>query len=540
MTRKTAVIYARVSTARQAADQLPIDGQIENCHARAKVLGAEVLRVFTDPGISGREEFRPGFQEAVAFCKEHKVEFFITWSTSRFARDHIVAALYKRLLSKGGTQMVYCTMDVDTETPAGFVLDGVMAIFDEHYSRAISADTTRSMLKNARDGFWNGGNAPFGYKSVPSERNPRRRDLVVVPAEAWIVQQIFQWRISGAGIRPITKRLNDSGFLKRGKEWCCSTVHFLLRNPVVNGYITFGKNKKSLTGGDHPGTVSVRAYTPIIADEMWEKVQAIMKNESPKNAGSPHSTHLFTGLLKCGECGNSMQVETAKGRSQRYSYYNCSDWQKNRQCTSKRRPTKLVDDWLLDTVLNKAFSPEILFQVAADLNADCGRWAQERRTKVKALEAQMADASRRKARLFEILELHGKEAPNLGDLSERLRELSDQIKKLGSTLNEIEAQETPTFGVGDADVQAIRAVLEGIVRDKTDIRRSRMLLQQVLESVVLHSDRAEILYKSSMLTNDPAQTISMVHTTRKWLPVLNVLGTKSRVFWLPDNLRRAA
>lgn len=65
--QKTAVIYARVSTARQADDGLPVESQIDQCRAKAAALSAAVLEVFRDDGISGRTSKRPAFQAALDF-----------------------------------------------------------------------------------------------------------------------------------------------------------------------------------------------------------------------------------------------------------------------------------------------------------------------------------------------------------------------------------------------------------------------------------------------------------------------------------------
>ena len=92
MSRKTAVIYGRVSTVKQADDGLPIESQIEGGHRKAEALDVDVLKVFRDDGISGRTDERPAFREAIAYCRIHQVDYFICWSTSRFARNKPGAA----------------------------------------------------------------------------------------------------------------------------------------------------------------------------------------------------------------------------------------------------------------------------------------------------------------------------------------------------------------------------------------------------------------------------------------------------------------
>ena len=537
MRRKTAIVYARVSTARQASDELPIDSQIEQCIAKASELGADVLRVFTDPGISGRDEFRPGFQEAIAYCEENGVDVFVTWSTSRFARNHIVAGIYKRRLTKKGVQLAYCTVDIDRDTPGGMVLDGMLALIDEHMSNQIAQDTMRSMLKNAADGFFNGGRIPFGYRSSPSPKNQRRRILVPCPEEAWLVGEIFKWGAEGLGCRLIAGRLNDSAYTHRGRRWSASTVAALLRNSTVTGKITFNRiDRETGLEKNRDVWVQVQSHEPIIEPELWERVQMRIDKEKPMATGSPQSTFLFTGLAKCAFCGGGMQMETAKGRSKRYSYYNCSTWLRTKQCRTHRRPAREMDAWLLDTIVEKVFTKQTLAEVARELNTECGKWAVQRREKTRVIEAQLADIAKRKSRLFEILELQGRAAPNLGDLSDRLQSLNSQARALTAQLADIDAQPMPAFGASDAEIEAIGTMLRSLVADASDVKRTRALLQNLLESVVLDSDRVEIVYKTALLTENGRQRVS-VHTAEKWLPVQSVLGTRRIGFALPEKLR---
>jgi len=530
---KTAVIYARVSTARQAEDELPIESQLEQCRAKARALEAEIVGTFVDPGISGRDENRPAFIEAIGTCRDQRVTYFITWNTKRFARNAVYAELRKRDLDKIGTKVIYCTVEIDRSTASGILFDGMLGLIDEHYSRVNSEDTTRSMLKNARDGFWNGGCTPFGYRSVPAPHNPRRKMLEPVPAEAWLVGEIFRWRAAGAGVRVIAGRLNKSGFKIRGRRWNASTLHFLLRNPALNGFVCFGKNSGN-TKRPRDQWIMVKSHQALVDDDLWNKVQAMMDEGTPHPGGADSSTHLFTGLAKCGHCGAAMQMETAKGRSQRYAYYNCGAWLKTRACRSHRRRADQLDEWLLDTIITKVFTEDVLREVAIELNAECGTWAQEKREKLRALQVQLADTNRRKANLFEILELHGRDAPNMGDLAERLQALTKASRALANEIADLDAQEPPLFQAGAPELEAVRQVIAEIVQDRSDVRRARALLARLLEAVVIRSDSAEIVYRTGLLASRP------VHSVEKWLGGLNALGTRRLIFPLPEGLRRAA
>lgn len=531
--KKTAVIYARVSTARQAEDELPIESQLEQCRNKARDIGAEIVGTFVDPGISGRDENRPAFIEAIGTCRDQRVTYFITWNTKRFARNAVYAELRKRDLDKIGTKVIYCTVEIDRSTASGILFDGMLGLIDEHYSRVNSEDTTRSMMKNARDGFWNGGCTPYGYRSMPAPQNPRRKMLEPVPEEAWIVGQIFTWRTSGVGARVIAGRLNKAGYQLRGRRWNASTVHFVLRNPAVNGFVCFGKFSGNARR-PRDQWIMVKSHPPIVDDDLWNKVQAMMDEGTPHPGGSDSSTHLFTGLAKCGHCGAGMQMETAKGRSQRYAYYNCGAWLKTRACRSHRRRADHFDEWMLDTIITKVFTQEVLREVAIELNAECGTWAQEQREKTRALQAQLADTDRRKSKIMEIFELHGRDAPNMADLTDRLRTLTKASKALATEITALDAQEPPLFQAGEAELEAVRQVIAEIVQDRSDVRRARALLARLLEAVVITSDSAEIVYRTGLLASRP------VHSVEKWLGGLNALGTRRLIFPLPERLRRAA
>lgn len=202
----TAVLYCRVSTARQAEEELPIASQRERCEDKARALGATVLRVYCDEGLSGQRDDRPAFQAAILYCETHAPTYLITWSTSRFARNRLDAQLYKRRLRRAGTALVYAAMDIDRETDGGFLTEGIMELFDEYIVRQIAADTRRSMIRAAKNGYWGGGSTPYGYRSIIAPDDPKRRRLAIVPEEADIVRRVFELRANGMVAKAIARR----------------------------------------------------------------------------------------------------------------------------------------------------------------------------------------------------------------------------------------------------------------------------------------------------------------------------------------------
>ena len=537
MTRKTAVIYARVSTARQADDELPIDSQIEQCKKKAEDLGAEVVRTFIDDGISGRLDNRPAFQDAILYCDTFSVDYFITWSSSRFARNKIHAAHYKVSLQKSGVQLVYVCMDVDTSTTGGWLLDGVLELFDDLYSKQISEDTLRSMMKNARAGFWNGGGTPFGFRAVPHEENRKRKRLVADPSESAVLRKIFEMRADGMGARNIALLLNDEGYTNRGKKWNKTVIASLLRNEAVAGRTVFGRKDRS-TGRRRPRDqwLVVDSHEPAIPIELWDTVQQMLDGDkSNTESGSPHSTCLFTGILKCGQCGSSMQIESAKGRSRRYWYYNCRAAMHERAHKPRRINARELDSWLVDAIADRVFTRDALIEVIESLHEACSSWAKDRDERRKSLVSRLHGVQQRNENIYELFELHGKDAPNLGDLTARLRKNNAEISALQAELDAVDAEQPPEIAVTEEDAADLSAFLTDTIKTSDNQKRVRAFFSSFINAIWVDADQVRIEYKPELLVQ-----AAPVHSTVVWLPGRDVLGTTTLQLSLPERFSSAA
>lgn len=540
--QKTAIIYARVSSVRQAEDGLPIESQVEQGLVKAAALGANVLKVFRDDGISGRTSKRPAFQDAVQLCAERGVDYFIVWSTSRFARNKLDAASFKKILKSHGTKVVYVSVEIDSATDEGWFSESIFEIVDEHYSRQISKDTKRSMMKNARDGFYNGGNMPFGFTAVEVGR---RKKLEIAPLEAKTVRDMFAWCQEGSGCKEISMRLNDQGIARRGKKWDKNTVNFILKNPVYAGYAVF--NRRSGTERlNQPESewIKVKSYPAIIPEEEFDSVQRLLTLRAPaEGSGSPHSRSVFTGLLRCGKCGSSLQIESATGRSATYRYYNCRAALKGIGCANRRIPAPELDSWLTDEITRRIFTREQIAEIIRDVRELTGEWERERVAKIDALADEIMALDRRLGRLFEILETHGKDTPNLGDLTARLREHKARRALLEKEINNLEAERAPELAIDTKDIDQALEFFTDILKT-ADPKKVRLFFSTFVQSITLETDRVHIAYHPEKLVciagggKLPAAT---VHSGGgKWLPNQALLRTAIIAFDLPERWRLAA
>lgn len=535
-TRKSAIILARVSTAGQAEDELPIDSQLDACRSRAEQKEADVVKVFIEDGVSGRKMKRDTFDEAVEYCTLFDIDYFILWDTARFARNKALASWTKFNLRKNGTEMIYVSQNIDTSTDEGWLLEGIYEIFDEQKSRTVSKDTIRSLMKNARDGNYNGGAVPFGYRVVA---HGKRKRLAIVEEEAEIIRQVFIECRAGSGAKSLVLWLNGSGRLRRGVPWTKNTMMNTLQNYVYAGYTTFNRvHHATRTVRPADEWVRVRSHDPIVPEEEFMATLKVIQSRAPASGnGSPLSRHLFTGLVRCGCCDMGLKITSGRGRGKKtYSYYDCGGAVQGKGCKSRPIPAHKLDAWLMETLRERILSRDRMMEFARQVHDMSGSWVRDRAAQRQALVTRLRDCERRRGNLFSLLEEHGKDAPNLGDLTVRLRELSAEIKATEAELDQLERMPPPAVSISPESIDELTQFVHDTLEYASE-KKVRQFLGTFVERIVLQDRSAVIHYHPGRLVN--AHQGEVVHSTGNWLPELVRLRTAA--FDLPERYwRRAA
>ena len=515
---KNAVIYARVSDQKQADADVSVPAQLDACRKTAEQLGARVLDEFVDDGRSAyKAGNRPAFSRAIQRATSGPATYFICWSSSRFGRNRFEAALAKSDLDRAGVGIVYVSTPVDRSTDVGWMVDGFMELMDEWQSRRNASDTRRSMIRIAESGYFAGGSVPFGYRSVPADDNPKRRRLVIDEAEALLVREAFTRRLRGEGAYAIADALNRQGTLYRGKRWTKATVLYLLRSQSSLGNRVWGRRQgREHRVADAADITVMPTHPAIIERDTWEKVQDLLDQAAPTPAASsPRSDHVFTGMLVCGACGSRLTTVTGRGRSKVYTYYRCRASLVHRTCVQKAIPAESLDEWLTDQIVLRVISVTALTDLAKRIEDASGTWRSDWETRHKALTAAAADIKRRQSRLYEILELHGQGAPNLGDLSSRLHEHSASLRAIEQQLDALREQRKAmeqAEGV-QIDPHAVVNRVRTAVRESDNAKRTRQLFAEFVARVEIADGEAKIHYEPARLL-----AASPVRSDRIWLP----------------------
>ena len=90
------------------------------------------------------------------------------------SRGWEIVADYVERLAKNGVRLISITQELGDD-PMSNMIRQIMALFDEYQSKENAKHTLRAMKENARQGFWNGALPPIGYRIVEA-RPPHQED----------------------------------------------------------------------------------------------------------------------------------------------------------------------------------------------------------------------------------------------------------------------------------------------------------------------------------------------------------------------------
>jgi len=429
-----AALYMRVSTGRQADSDLSIPDQQRQLTAYCATKGWQVAGEFIDAGLSGTDENRPQFQRMLDLATAGGTPFdvILVYSFSRFARDLVVSELSIRRLYAHGVRLVSISQELGDDLSSQFMRK-VYGLLAEQYSLENSCHVTRTMKENARQGFWNGAAAPFGYRTYVAEQRGAKlkKKLQIDVIEAETVRLIFRLIREGdgtsgpMGVKAAASWLNANNYRTRaGARWGIGPLHKLITNPTYKGEYRYNqrdsRTKKLRSESEH----IIIAVDSIIDPAVFDAVQAQLKARNPKVTPPRTVTGptLLTGLATCASCQAGMTLRT--GKSGRYRYYTCaSAAQKGKSaCTGRSVPMDKLDDLITAKLVGDLLTPERVGNLLKALIARQSDRETESAQRLTALKAKLGEAEERIKRLYAAIE-NGIADPSDPTLKDRIAAL---------------------------------------------------------------------------------------------------------------------
>ena len=464
-------LYARVSTTRQAENDLSIPDQLRQMQQWAQRNGHVIVKEYIEPGASATDDKRPVFQDMVndATMKASPFQAIIVHSLSRFFRDLVMGVIYQKKLLKAGVQLISITQQTSDDA-SGEMQRHMFMLFDQYQSAEIAKHVLRGMQENARQGYFNGSKPPYGYRTIDAGqtgiRGRFKKKLEINPAEAEIVREIFELYVHGKnspriGAKEIAKQFNAKGIPLRKTVWGSQMILDILANTTYAGIYYFNRfDSKTQRQRDKSEWVPI-AVPAIIDQELYDKAARLREANAPKACAPRRETSptLLTGLVRCGHCGSAMVLAT--GKSGRYRYYKCTARMKrgNAACSSGNIPMDKLDNLVLDAFRRTVYTPEHINSVIAELRREAAkRGNRDEKEHVKKLEVKLTEAEQSLNRLYEGVE------KGIMELDEHLKGRLQQHKQARSDLvveiaNLKRQQQSPLAVITPKKIEAVAKIL---------------------------------------------------------------------------------
>lgn len=175
MTKRVA-LYLRVSTGEQTTEN-----QRRELEAVAQRAGWEIVAVFEDAGVSGAKgrDKRPGYDAMLKAVTRREVDMVAAWSVDRLGRSMQELTAFLGELHARGADLYLHQQALDTTTPSGKAMFGMMAVFAE-FERAMIVERVNAGLARAKAQGKKLGRPTHGSDTEAKVRELRAKGMGVV------------------------------------------------------------------------------------------------------------------------------------------------------------------------------------------------------------------------------------------------------------------------------------------------------------------------------------------------------------------------
>ena len=274
--------------------------------------------LFADEGKSGtRADKRPEFNKMINACLARKIDYIITKSVSRFARNTVDCLDYVRMLKSKGIGIYFEEQQIDTLKTDSELYLVIYAGFAQSESESISKNIIWTVRNKFEEGI-----PVFMYKRFLGYRKGADGEPEIVPSEAAIVEQIFNLYLAGETVDNISKMMKAEHYQIPGKNISFSKgmIMSMLANERYCGDAILQKSvtvdciekKRKKNTGEAPMYYVQNSHPAIIDRITFNKVQEELARRRAKSPASSKTTITSTGkysryaltdVLICGECG---------------------------------------------------------------------------------------------------------------------------------------------------------------------------------------------------------------------------------------------
>lgn len=317
MTIKCAV-YTRKSTEHGLEQEFnSLQNQEESCKAyiaSQSFNGWQYYKTYSDAAISGGTMERPALKQMLDDMAHGLVNTVVVYKVDRLSRSILDFHNMMKYFEKYGANFVSITQSFDTSTSMGKLTLNMLLSFAQ-FEREVSSERVRDKIRASKaKGLWMSGNPPLGYDVIDKK-------LVPNAVEATNVRKLFEKYLELQSVNALTEYavahkiyakqwVTAKGIIKGGRPIVKMSMHRILRDKIYIGQI---ENKKE-------GTFAKGEHEPIIPEELFNRVQVALANNSNNKSSSTRAPNILTGKL-FNHNGVKFINQRTSGKGKKTAYY---------------------------------------------------------------------------------------------------------------------------------------------------------------------------------------------------------------------------
>ncbi len=468
----------------------------------------EVFDTYVDDGYSGTNFDRPDFTRLMEDIKAQRVNCVVVKDLSRFGRNYIDVGNYiEKIFPFMDVRFISVNDTIDSEKnpqSTNTILVPFKNLMNDEYCRDISQKVRSSLDMKRKNGKFIGAFACYGYLKDPNDRNR----LIIDEYAASVIQDIFRWFIGGCGIITIAKRLNELGVPnpseykrrqglnyrhtsseKNDGLWPDSTVRRVLTNKMLTGTLVQGKNKVksykvqvSVAQPEDKWIEIENTHEAIIDHETFAKAQELLHRDTRTPPGG-RALHLFSGFLRCADCGKAMNRRKNEHPYGTYVYYVCSTFKKMSQgaCTKHCIRHDRLENAVLTTIRHQIQLAVSMDELVSAINAR-GKGKNDVRRLERALTDKEAELRRIERMKLELYPDWKSGAIGKDEYFALKEQFEGQIKAIERSMEALRG-EIEAYGSG---VDGSNAFLANFQKRGALTKLTRELLAELVEYIYVH------------------------------------------------------
>ena len=425
MEQENGAIYCRLSQDDGSAGESgSIQTQKTLLTQYCKEHSIHIADYYCDDGWSGTNFERPEFKRMINDIESGRINTVIVKDLSRFGREYAQMGLYiEHYFEQKGVRFIAVAEGVDSKNGLDNLMLPMTNVINSLYARQASTKTKAAHRARASSGMYMGSHAPFGYQKDPKDRH----HLIVDPDAADVVKDIFQMFSDGIGYVRMTKVLRErkvlnpqayfnqnnpdyyknSDYWRKPFDWHATSVRVILNNPVYLGNVVFGRtktkgffDKQRIEADESEWIVKENTHEAIITQELWDTVHQMMKARRREN--STGTVQPFAGLVKCADCGSSLNVSYDKKKG-RYNGFTCwvyKNYGKER-CTSHAIGWVTLNQLVLEDIRRNAYEAKTAASDYMQMLVDAK--TEKQKAEIERCKRELKKADKRIEELTKIL-----------------------------------------------------------------------------------------------------------------------------------------